>query len=114
MIAFLDWLGHHWYWFFWLWIFGVFEGVRDFFRGIARDIGSIGDRRHRRRMEELGLLTRIAEGPAGSDRPQVTPGPCVHRNVTRVMSIDDELVGWLCKTCDTKLPPDWAVREEDL
>ena len=42
------------------------------------------------------------------------PGPCVHRNVTSVVSKADEVVAWLCKSCDAKLPADWSVREEDL
>jgi hypothetical protein len=44
------------------------------------------------------------------------PGPCVHRNVTPIITRDDELVGWLCKKqgCEKRLPPDWAVLDEDL
>jgi hypothetical protein len=38
----------------------------------------------------------------------------VHRNVTAIVAADDSLVGWLCKGCETRLEPDWAVREEDL
>ena len=41
------------------------------------------------------------------------PGLCVHRNVVQVMS-GEEIVAWLCRTCDAKLPAEWAVREEDL
>jgi hypothetical protein len=59
--------------------------------------------------ERIARATRQAEVAA---LPK--PGPCVHRNVTSVVSKADEVVAWLCKSCDAKLPADWSVREEDL
>jgi len=115
MIAVLNWALDHWWVFFWLGIFGFFEGVRNFFMGIAAAIGSVGDRRHARRMRELELRAQIEKGTlATQTAPPPTPGLCVHRNVVRVMSSADEVVAWLCRTCDAKLPAEWAVREEDL
>jgi hypothetical protein len=112
MIAILNWSLAHWWVFFWLAIFGVFEAVRDFFLGIFAAVASIGERRHQRRVKELKLQAKIAAAPAlpvGARKP----GRCVHRNVRPVIAADDKLVGWLCQ-CDQQLPPDWAVREEDL
>lgn len=111
MIAVLNWALDHWFLFFILSILGVFEGIRDFFIGIAQAIGGIGDRRHERRMEELSLRHQVGNNPELV--PAKTPGPCVHRNVTPVVAAE-EVVAWLCRTCDTKLPADWAIRAEDL
>jgi hypothetical protein len=110
MIPLLNWLLHHWYVFFWLSIFGFFEGVRDFFVGIAESVAALGDRRHERRLELARAAARELPEPAA--RPK--PGRCVHRNVKQVRAADDELVGWLCASCDTQLPADWAVVQEDL
>ena len=114
MIAILNWSLEHWYVWFWLAIFGVFEGVRDFFLDLARAIGGIGERKHERRMEELRLQAPAL--PPGYVPPSAAmkPGPCVHRNVVPVVAADETVSAWLCKSCDAQLPADWAVREEDL
>jgi hypothetical protein len=115
MITVLNWLLAHWYVFFWLFAFGVFEGVRDFIFGVARTIGSIGDRRHKRRMKELRAQERIARaGREAGTAVLPKPGPCVHRNVVPVVSKAEEVVAWLCRSCEARLPAEWAVREEDL
>jgi len=110
VIAVLNWALAHWFLIFLL--LGVFGGVRDFFVGAWKEVAGV---RHKRRMKELRAQERIARAarqaaPAGLPKP----GPCVHRNVAAVVSKADEVVGWLCRTCDTQLPADWAVREEDL
>ena len=48
--------------------------------------------------------------------PRSNPGPCVHRNVKQIRTADGELAGWLCQKlgCEKRLPPDWAVADEDL
>jgi hypothetical protein len=112
MIAILNWSLSHWYVFFWLFVLGVFEGVRDFFVSIAMTVASIGDRKHQRRIEEIRALHPAPPDVLTSTVPK--PGPCVHRNVTPVVSAADEVVAWLCRTCETRLPADWAIREEDL
>lgn len=108
MIAVLNWSLDHWYVFFWLAVFGVFEGVRDFFLGIFEAAAGIGERRHERRLEELRL-----QAPPALAVPK-KPGHCVHRNVVPVVAADETVSAWLCRSCDTQLPADWAVREEDL
>lgn len=109
MIAVLNWLLAHWYVFFWLAVFGVFEGVRDFF---VETFNMITGVRHKRRMKELRLRAQITAPVPAS--PAVKPGPCVHRRVVPVIAPDETLAAWLCRSCDTQLPPDWAVRQEDL
>lgn len=109
MIAVLNWSLEHWWVFLWLSIFGVFEGVRDFFVSVFEAIGGIGERKHQRRIEEIRAAAPAPVFPSSLPKP----GPCVHRNVRPVIAADDELVGWLC-ACDAQLPADWAVRKEDL
>jgi hypothetical protein len=113
VIAVLNWSLDHWWVIFWLFVFGVFEGVRDFFLGIVEAIGGIAERRHQRRVKELKLQARIAAAPAHPAGKK--PGHCVHRNVVPiVIAATEEVAGWLCKTCEARLDADWAVREEDL
>ena len=71
--------------------------------------------RHKRRMELRRVELQIAQAKTGAVPSLLPkPGPCVHRHVAPVVSAAEELVGWLCRGCDAQLPPDWAVREEDL
>jgi hypothetical protein len=118
VIAVLNWSLDHWYVFFWLSLLGVFEGVRDFFLSAFEAVAGIGERRHQRRIEEIQARTpTLPPGyvpPSAALWPPKTPGPCVHRNVVPVVAADESVSAWLCKSCDTQLPPDWAVREEDL
>lgn len=111
-MTFLNWCAQHWFLaFIFLMVAGsLLEGVRDFFLGIVRELSG---NKHKRKIKELKLRVQIAEAQAGG-KPAVKPGPCVHRNVRPVVGTDDEVKAWLCKTCDTQLPADWAVREEDL
>lgn len=114
MIALFDWLLAHWFLIFLLSALGVFEGVRDFFVGTWNAIAGAG---HKRRMKELRAQAELERVRAGAvrDLPATPkPGPCVHRNVVPVVSKAEEVVAWLCRSCDTRLPADWAVREEDL
>jgi hypothetical protein len=120
----LAWLGAHWGVLFFLWFLGVFSGVRNFVLDTlsvitghprpSREI-ELGDEDEDDEDEDDEPAPAVrAPAPAGPSAPEKKPGPCVHRRVTRIMSVDDELVGWLCTNCDTRLPADWAVREEDL
>jgi hypothetical protein len=114
MIAVLTWAAEHWFLIFLLGILGVFEGIRDFFVDAWQEITGT---RHKRRMKELRARERIARATAKAEAaalPKSKPGLCVHRNVVPVVSKAEEVVAWLCRTCDTELPADWAVREEDL
>jgi hypothetical protein len=112
VIAVVNWALEHWFLLFFLSVLGVFEDVRDFFVGIWNDVTGV---RHKRRMKELKAQERIARATRQAEVAALPkPGPCVHRNVTSVVSKADEVVAWLCKSCDAKLPADWSVREEDL
>ncbi len=110
MIAVLNWLLNHWYVFFWLAFFGVFKGIRDSFVGMFAAVGSLAENRHQRRLE----LAQARQVPTPAAGKAPLPGPCAHRRVKQVRNVRDELVGWLCAGCDTQLPADWAVAEEDL
>jgi hypothetical protein len=112
VIAVFDWLLEHWFLIFFLSMLGVFEGVRDFF---VDTWDAVAGARHRRRMKELRARERIARANRYAKAAALPkPGPCVHRNVAAVVSRADEVVAWLCRSCDEKLPANWAVREEDL
>lgn len=113
MVAVLNWCLHHWYVWLWLSIFGVFEGVRDFFVGIFDAVIALGDRRHERR---LAIARAQGSAPAAEVEKAPKPGRCVHRQVKQVRDMDGTLVAWLCLKpgCDKQLPADWAVAKEDL
>jgi hypothetical protein len=112
VIAVADWLLSHWLLFFFLGILGVFGAVRDFFVSAWKEVTGT---RHKRRMKELKAQARIARAASHAETAALpVPGPCVHRNVVPVVSKAEEIVAWLCKACDEKLPANWAVREEDL
>jgi hypothetical protein len=111
----LDLLAGYW------WLILIFGGTALEFIGETFDVGLRGLRRrsklrHKRRVELKRLELQILQAKQGALPASLPkPGRCVHRHVTAVISTaDDELRGWLCKSCDTQLPPDWAVREEDL
>lgn len=87
------------------------EGVRDFFVDTVKQLSGI---RHERRMAKLEAQAEVARAREAPAPAAPRPGRCVHRNVVPVVSADEKVVAWLCKSCDTRLPADWAVREEDL
>ena len=72
-------------------------------------------RKHQLALRKLELeIARTNAGKTAEASLAVTPGPCVHRRVKQIRDVTDELVGWLCVGCDTRLPADWAVAAEDL
>lgn len=107
MVAVLNWCLNHWWLFLFLSVLGVFEAVGEFFTGIIASAIALSDRRHRRQLE---IARALSSAPAPR-RPK--PGRCVHRQVKQVRS-GDELVAWLCTSCDRQLPADWAVSADDL
>jgi hypothetical protein len=114
VIAVLNWSLNHWWVFLWLSIFGVFEGVRDFFAGIGAAILELSDR-------VTGATNARWNSPARGLRPDRLPAPatlpaapCRHRNLVSVRDRSETVVAWLCKGCDARLPADFSVYEEDL
>lgn len=106
------WLAHNWGWvIFWVWVLGGFSWVADHYRHALAT-------HHKRKVALAKARAKAASAP----HPPVTasgvikaPGPCVHRNVIPVIAAgEDEPVAWLCRSCRTQLPADWAVRQEDL
>lgn len=108
------------FWATWWWAILLFGGSVLEWLGEACDVGltALGrrsKRRHKRRLELKRLELEIAQTKAGTVIPAAkVPGECVHRRVVPVIAADETLTAWLCKGCDTQLPADWAVREEDL
>ena len=72
-------------------------------------------RKHQLALRKLELeIARANAGKTTGTDAAAVPGRCVHRRVKQVRDVTDELVGWLCVGCDTRLPADWAVVAEDL
>ena len=117
MITLLNWCLAHWYVWFWLAVLGVFDGVRDFFYGVAVAIGGSAERKHQRalELERARAKTAKAQAKAGTEI-MPTPGPCVHRRVLPVHDGTGERVAWLCQNddCREQLPRNWAVEPADL
>jgi hypothetical protein len=109
VVAVLNWLLSHWFLIFLLSCFGVFRSVRYFFTDIAE---AIGGGRHEHNTELAGTQAEaVTSPPAAGTLPAA---PCRHRNVVSVRDRTDKVVAWLCKGCDTSLPADFSVYEEDL
>lgn len=106
----------------WWWLALIFGGAALEWIADTFDAGISAMRRraklkHKRQMELRRIELEIEQAKAGTVVPIASakkPGPCVHRHVTPVIAADETLTAWLCRGCDTQLPPDWAVREEDL
>jgi hypothetical protein len=110
MIAVLNWCLEHWFLIFILSALGVFEAVRDFLLSCLEAVAGIGERRHQRKLEQIRMTSWPDYARPAAMPPK--PGPCVHRQVTPVVSAE-VVVAWLCR-CGAQLPADWAVRQEDL
>lgn len=119
--GFLRWFLHEdgWIWvmLFWGTICGVTAACRDAVAGAwhavvhGRHDRQLALLKEQRKLEEA--RARARELPVAEDDPK--PGRCVHRRVVPVIAAgDDAPCAWLCKSCDTELPADWAVRQEDL
>lgn len=75
------------------------------------------ERRHQLKLRQLELeIARAQAGQAATPAAsQPRPGPCVHRDVKAVIGPypEEKLLAWLC-VCGEQLPPNHAVRAEDL
>ena len=110
----------------WWWLALIFGG--SICAGIYEALETAMHRHHKRKLalakERAKLARAVAEVEAhraGLSLPYAPPaaigaGPCKHRS--NVVAVFDETSGerlaWLCKTCDTQLPPTYAVGPEDL
>ena len=101
------WLAHNWGWvIFWVWILGGFSAASEWCRRALHT-------HHKRKIALAKAKAKAVPQPALAATGEKQPGPCVHRQVRPVVAAD-EVVAWLCKSCDAQLPADWAVRAEDL
>lgn len=117
MVAVLNWGLSHWWVLFFLSAFGFFDGVRNFLAGIIATVAALGERRHERRLEieRTRSAAHLTAAPAVIADQPLPAAPCRHRNVVSVRSTaDDSVVAWLCRGCDSKLPANFSVYEEDL
>jgi hypothetical protein len=105
------------------WVFLLFGGAILEWIGETFDVGlSALHRRsklkHKRKLAALRLELQIAQAKAGTQTPALAgalpAAPCRHRNVAGVRDRADNVVAWLCKGCETQLPADFSVYEEDL
>jgi DNA-binding IclR family transcriptional regulator len=75
-------------------------------------------RKHERRKHELKLKRlelRIAQARTDQAAPAAAePGLCRHRKAVPVRTNDGDVVAWLCTSCDTRLPREFSIYEEDL
>jgi hypothetical protein len=113
------------YWWLW-WLFGasIVAAIGAFFGGVRDYFLEIGERRHQRRLELIRArrdgqqaIGAREDGSLATVAPRdLRAGPCRHRpkNVKAVIGADGLLKAWLCEACDTPLPANWAVLEEDL
>lgn len=113
MIAVFDWLLAHWFLIFLLGVFGVFDWFREFVTDVAKALGGGKRSKREKRLERRVRELETAQAGRPVIQPAPKPGPCVHRQVKPVISVDEKLVAWLC-ACGEQLPAEWAVREEDL
>lgn len=73
-------------------------------------------REHQVRMAEMRARVAEARRPATVNMlaPEPAPGRCRHRHCVSVRDrVSDEVIGWLCRDCDTQLPADWSVYPEE-
>src|ERR1700724_303842 len=97
------------------WVFLLFGGVilefvGDVFTTVWCALTDIPKHRHERRME----LRRLELEARGEGVPPTAPGLCRHRKAVPVRGAEGDVLAWLCRACDTQLPRDFSVYEEDL
>jgi hypothetical protein len=124
MVPVLNWMLAHWYAWFWLWVFGAFQWGRDLvlniLSGIANIISALTGHNREQEIRQLKAAAKLAKAqaklanlPASSRTDE-----CIHDDVTRVTSVTDETVGWICRNpdCGVQLPADpadWDVEPQD-
>lgn len=102
------------------WLIVIFGGAVLDWIGEQFGMGMVAlrRRRHERRSHELELKQldlRIAQARAGQAAPGTAgPGLCRHRKAVPVRTSAGDVVAWLCPSCDTKLPKEFSIYEEDL
>lgn len=113
----LDFILMNWWWL-WIPLFGIIGWIGD---QVYNAVNSRREYRLRlakemRKAAQAQARAAMPAAPADA-RSRPKPGPCVHRNVVPVIPLSDSgstPVAWLCNSCGTRLPADWAVLEEDL
>lgn len=103
------------WWVFLLFGGGILEWIAETFDVGVTALQRRAKRRHKERLQLRRLELEIAQAKAGvSTALAPVPGPCRHRKAVPVRSEEGDIVAWLCRSCDTQLPADFSIYEEDL
>lgn len=103
------------------WLFLLFGGAVLEWVGETFDVGvaalrrrAKAKRKHQLELKRLELeIAQAHSAPAGAALSPA-PGLCRHRKAVPVRTSEGDTVAWLCRSCDTKLPAEFSVYEEDL
>lgn len=108
------------------WLLLLFGGaivsvISSAFSTTVKALGHWSRTRHQRKLELAQIraqAVRVADQgrkfeDSVNDSLKLVPGPCAHRRLMPVHAVTGELVAWLCRTCDQRLPADYAHLEED-
>jgi hypothetical protein len=113
-----DWLSAllSYWWLFLLFGGAVLEWIGETFNVGLSALHRRSKLKHRRKLEALQLELEIAQAKTGQPAAagNLPAAPCRHRNVVGVRDRTETVVAWLCRGCDTRLPADFSVYEEDL
>jgi hypothetical protein len=102
------------------WVFLLFGGAILEWVGEVFNVGlsSLHKRaqlKHERRLELRRLELQVTQAKVNAPVAAAPiPGLCRHRQAVPVRNGDGDVVAWLCKSCDTQLPREFSVYEEDL
>lgn len=100
------------------WVFGGFTYVGTHYRGAKKSwrkwTAARRDHKLAMRRVELEIAQAKAERISPPAASATAPGLCRHRKAVPVRTTEGDVVAWLCTSCDTKLPREFSIYEEDL
>lgn len=98
----------------------IISAISSAFSITIKALGHWSHTRHQRKLElaqARAQSVRVAERgrkfkDSVNDSLTLVPGPCVHHRLMPVHAVTGELVAWLCRTCEERLPADYAHLED--